>query len=205
MDQKLIEALNHVRAKRGMDIVRKTDEARGPLKPEYTTHAVQPKKRFRPSKGRRRSEKDKARSKAWLESKRVEALDLHPSDLQVPTTVFAAASSVPEAEVNPTDILKPVPAPEQKLTREQAAAQGKVIQKSWGVWQYRPKQGAPWVVCLDPNEPAAPAVMTIRRPLASELYAKALPVGLDRRCQHAKLGLPPDGTCTGNCDGKAGF
>lgn len=148
------------------------------------------------------------------------------------TSALEACSSLPTAEVNPTGYPTPAtsinpstqglgnqlpwasmprptlqpatPSVDMTLTRQQAQDRGYAVQylSAVGVYQYRAASDKYWTSCANPTVAAKQVGIEIRRPLISDLYSRSQPTGLDHRCDHAKRGMPPDGSCTGNCDGK---
>jgi hypothetical protein len=234
MRNDLKKALDAVRTKRGMEpfAVRFADKPLdGPPqieKPEYATRVVKPGKRYRPSKGRRRSEKDNARSAAWIEKKRAETRDIHPSELQAPQRAVRDDSTVADEQTNPqshasrqssTEGLgytgdsfylplptplpyKPSAEPERILTRQEATAFRYPIRISWGVAQYKPGPMGDWITCRDPE--AIPSPVIKPRPVA-QLFERQQPTALSRpagACPDNHTNRPcPDGAprCTGGC------
>lgn len=208
MDERLAKALAIVQERTGFGSFKKPAASAKRTEGQHTDKAT-PSAKPRSQKGRKYSAKQEAKRAAWRQKM---GFKTRKEKLEVPTIAITASPAIPDEETGshipvpaPTPSpFQPVLAPDQKLTREQAQAGGYVMQKTWGVYQYRPKAGADWITCRVEGE-LGPAVMTVRRPLVSELYSRPQPMGLDRRCEHAKRGLPPDGTCTGNCDGLARF
>jgi hypothetical protein len=229
MDDKLARALAIVQERTGFGVFKKPAASAKHTEGQHTdkaTHGVKP----RSQKGRKYSAKAEAKRAAWRRSKgfmtRKEKLEL-PDNLDAPEAAVGPQDGpIEDTEGTLEGVVKPVSAstaglgfvgnyfdlppptlpsqptaPDQKLTYGEAKARGHVTQQTWGVFQYRPRAGADWITCrVEGEEP--PKVIEIRRPAISDLYARSLPVGIDRRCDHAKRGMPRDGTCTGNCDGK---
>ena len=96
-EQKLFEALNSVRAKRGMGVVRKADKD---TSRREATRVSLP----RSQKKRKYNARHRQKSVEWLAKKKLEALDLHPSDLQTvsdtPINAIADVLAIPTAKVN---------------------------------------------------------------------------------------------------------
>jgi hypothetical protein len=221
MEQKLIEALNSIRAKRGMavhntDKVQHTDSA---------TRSANP----RSQKGRKYSAKQEAKRAAWRQKMgfqtRKERLEGSP---EVPQDAITALPAIADEENGSQGIrvhaidkntgftgkswempvathspFQPILTPERIQTHAEAVARGYVTQRIWGVYQYRAVAGGNWITCrIDDPKVEAPTIGTpTRQPDIHALYDRPQPQGIDSRCRHAKLGLPPDGSCTGNCSG----
>jgi hypothetical protein len=193
MDQKLIEALNSVRAKRGMDAVRSADkdtahnQARRSVKP-------------RSQKGRKYSAKQEAKRAAWRRSKgfmtRKEKLEELPDNLAAPEAAVGPPDGPVEDVVKPMsastaglgftgsyfDLPRPTLPPELPridltLTHAEAKARGYVVQIGSGMYQgvirYKLSDGAPWIVCRPEGE--APKPVPSPRPSIADLYARSQP------------------------------
>jgi hypothetical protein len=213
MEQKILEALNSVGAKRGMGVVRKADKD--------TSHREATRVSLpRSQKKRKYNARHRQKSAEWLAKKKLEALDLHPSDLQTISdtsiNAFADVLAIPTAQV---DIVANPPAgsytgpsyklplpmpfgdappPEPVLTLSQARDRGLPTHYMGDtkVWLYRKVHGAlHWTACAGQSESAPPTTGKFMSPLYDRPPVRESCPGnfTGRKC-------PPNAPrCTGNC------